>query len=39
MNLFELDRAIKHYITLNKDVIKLGAFSYYNIKNIYNLNK
>ena len=29
----------KHYITLNKDIIELGAFSYYNIKNIYNLNK
>ena len=29
----------KHYITLNKDVIKLGAFSYYNLKNNYKLNK
>ena len=29
----------KHYITLNKNLIELGAFSYYNIKNIYNLNK
>ena len=28
----------KHYITLNKNLIQLGAFSYYNIKNIYNLN-